>query len=445
MGVGKQETPCVRRDALTKDSAQTLVAAIYLGRQPIVDRSGALAGYELLFRQDWANTAFVTDDRQASAHVLENILGWFSSTGVLGGKPGYINVGASLLCDDVLEVLSPDSFVLEILENVKFDAPLVARCRALRSAGYQFALDDVTPDRAVPEEILRAVDIVKIDVAATPPVDLPRLAGRFVRAGKTVLAEKVETRAEFERAASAGCTLFQGYFFARPEVLATRKVCNSFSRLLSLFTLLTSDPGLDRLEEELKIHPDIAMQVLRFANAAASSAFAPVRTLYDAIARAGTRRLVRWVQLLLYAKNSHVPLRVNPLVQLVVARARFMELAAHRISARTTAPDDFAAQAYLTGMLSLAHVFLQIDPHELLDRLHVAHAIREAIISHKGPLGLLLAGAEALEMQDEDTLEIMAREWSELDRNLITELGLSAAQWAVRETSLPDGNNAEPI
>ncbi|PXW23936.1 EAL and HDOD domain-containing protein [Paraburkholderia caballeronis] len=436
----RRGAPIIRLDAQPAEVHPTLVADIYLGRQPILDRMGRLSAYELLFRQNWTNAARVTDDRQASAQVLENALGWFGAAGILDGHPGYINIGSGLLRDDVLEVLSPDDFVLEILETVEFDDSLVARCRALRDAGYRLALDDVTPDRHIPDEILKAVDIVKIDLAATVPDDLARLVNRFTRTGKTVLAEKVETQGEFERACRAGCSLFQGYFFARPEVLVARKARNSSGQLLQLMTLLNGDPDLEKLEVALKAHPDIAMHVLRFANATASSAFPAVRTLYDAIARVGTRRLVRWVQLLLYAGSSDVPLRVNPLVQLVVARARFMELAAHRIATGNAAAGDLAAEAYLTGMLSLAHVVLQIDLPELLDQLRVSCAIRGALISREGCLGALLACAEALEIQDEDTLGTVARQWRELDRSAVAELGLSAAQWSVRETNLADGD-----
>lgn len=434
----------VRRDTEGEDSAWALVADIYLGRQPILDRRGALAGYELLFRQNGANAAFVADDRQASARVLENTLGWFGATDVLGGLPGYINVSTALLYDDVLKVLSPDDFVLEILESVEFDDSLVARCHELRAAGFRLALDDVTPQRAVPDEMLRAVDIVKIDLTATAPADLPRLVGRFAQAGKTVLAEKVETRAEFERTNHAGCTLFQGYFFARPEVLVTRKARNFSAQLLPLLALVSSDPDLDKLEEALKSHPDIAMHVLRFANAAALGAFPPVGTLYDAIARIGTHHLARWVQLLLYAKNSNVPLRANPLVQLVVARAQFMELAAQRIAGRQAVPGDFTAQAYLTGMLSLAHVVMPGDLHELLDQLHVSAAIRDAILSREGRLGTLLACAEALEMQDENALDAVLRREVGLDRRAVAELGLHAVREAIRETRFADGSDAGP-
>jgi hypothetical protein len=129
------------------------VADLYLGRQPILDRSRALAGYELLFRRDQTGTAQVTDADEVSAQVLENTPGSFGMSGILNGHPGYINVGAGPLMSNALEAVPKGGFVLDILEDVEFDDAVIARCHALHAAGYRlerglFALPsrhEVTP------------------------------------------------------------------------------------------------------------------------------------------------------------------------------------------------------------------------------------------------------------------------------------------------------------
>lgn len=413
--------------------AQRAVADVYLGRQPILDRSGAVVGYELLFRRDRANAVMVTDADQASAQVIEYALGGFSIDGMLNGHPGFINFGVGLLMSEMLEALPADRFVLEILEDVEFDDAVIARCRALHAVGYRLALDDVTPDRPVPDEVLGVIDIVKIDLACTPAPQLAALIARFKRAGKTVLAEKVETREDFERTAMLGCELFQGYFFAHPEVLASRKARGSRAPLLRLLTVLSGESGLAELEDALKANPDIAIRVLQLASAAGYSACGPVSTLGKAIARVGTTRLARWVQLVMYAQGSGVPLRDNPLVQLVGTRARFMELAAPLIATGSCEANNLASSASLVGMLSLADVVLQIGCTELLEQLHLGPAIRAAIERREGPLGRLLACVEAMERQDEQALDECARRWPALDRSTISELGISAAQWVAQQ------------
>jgi c-di-GMP-related signal transduction protein len=412
----------------------TTFADIYLGRQPIVDRSGALTGYELLFRRNVAGVADVTDGDQASAQVMADTLAGFGIARVLNGHPGFLNVGPGLLMSETLKALPTDGFVLEILENVVLDDAAIARCHALHAAGYRLALDDVSPQRAVPERLLGAIDIVKVDLAVTPAAALPGLIGRFRRAGKTVLAEKVETREAFQRTALLGCELFQGYFFARPEVLASRKPRGSQMPLLRLLKVLSGEPELDALEEALKANPDIVMQVFRFANAAGVGAREPIHTLREAILRVGTMRITRLAQLLLYAQGCNMPLRANPLLQLVGTRARLMELAALRIAAGEPDAKEMAARAFLAGMLSLAHVLLQCDSALLLEQLQISPVIRSAIERREGRLSELLAFAEAVEAQEEETLEICTSKWPVLDRGTIVELGINAAHWVARQT-----------
>ena len=47
---------------------------------------------------------------------------------------------------------------------------------------------------------------------------------RALQAGLSLLAEKVETQAEFREAVSKGFRYFQGYFFAEPVITCTREI-----------------------------------------------------------------------------------------------------------------------------------------------------------------------------------------------------------------------------
>ncbi len=62
---------------------------VYLGRQPILDRDGALNAYELLFRAGAHNYAEVSDDAQATAQVVARTIGGIGVSAVLGHHRGY--------------------------------------------------------------------------------------------------------------------------------------------------------------------------------------------------------------------------------------------------------------------------------------------------------------------------------------------------------------------
>jgi len=92
----------------TPDAAQEL----FLGRQPILDRRQNLTAFELLFRTGHFNGARIEDDLFASATVINHAFTELGLEEVLGKHQGFINLGASLLMSDVIELLPPSKIVL---------------------------------------------------------------------------------------------------------------------------------------------------------------------------------------------------------------------------------------------------------------------------------------------------------------------------------------------
>ncbi|WP_144154131.1 EAL and HDOD domain-containing protein [Paraburkholderia sp. BCC1885] len=407
---------------------------VYLGRQPILDRDGALHAYELLFRAGAHNYAEVSDDAQATAQVVARTIGGIGVSAVLGQHRGYVNIGRGLLFDDIVHLMSPERFVLEILETVSFDARLVRRLGELRRAGFQVALDDVCELTDGLRSVLPHTDIVKIDFLATPRAALPKLAAAVRAEGKTLIAEKVETREDFALAKDLGFHLFQGYFFARPQVLTAPRNRSSRPALLRLLALLASDAGIVELEAELKRNPNVVVQLLRLVNSSAFGLGRNIASLREAIIATGTRQIARWAQLLLYADGGDLPWRSDPLVQLAGTRSRFMELAARWLRPKD---EDYADAAFMTGIFSLVHVVLGTTPAEALDKLGLAAQIRDAIVEQRGALGALLKIASAADQgvdkhADPASLARSAEApagFAALTPEVLAELNLSAAAW----------------
>jgi EAL and modified HD-GYP domain-containing signal transduction protein len=225
--------------------------SVYVGRQPILDGDGVLVAYELLFRDSPDNRARVHDDVQATAHVVARTIGEIGVPAVLGPHPGYVNMSRELLFDDIVHIMQPERFVLELLENITFDDSLFKRCAQLRNAGFRFALDDVVRLDDALLAALPSVDIVKVDFLAADHEHLPELAAAVKRRGKLLVAEKVETPDDFTQARKLGFDFFQGYFFARPQVLSARRASPARGSLLRLMAVLAGEPGLRELVAEL--------------------------------------------------------------------------------------------------------------------------------------------------------------------------------------------------
>lgn len=380
-------------DADSDDPTHDSVPSVLLGRQPILDRSGALVAYELLFRDGRPDPDLNPDDGAATDQVIVNALAQFGVAATLGTHRGFINVGRASLGSDSLYLLEPGRFTLEILEDVAIDGEIEAHCRRLRRSGFQLALDDVVSIDRIPTRVLALVDIVKIDLRSAAAADLLPIIHATHAAGCRVLAEKVETREEFRRILALGADLFQGYFFARPEVLRQNQASASQLALLQLSHVLAGDPSLADLQEEVKRNPMLLAQLMKFAN----SAFASVRpdlTVGEAIARVGTRQLARLAQLLLFASDGRDRLEDDPLLQLVSTRARFMELMAHEMRPHD---DAFADAAFQTGIFSLMHIVVRQSSERMLDQVRPGPRIQGAILGFEGELGDLLRIAQRME------------------------------------------------
>jgi len=410
---------------------------ILLGRQPIVDARGSLVAFELLFRSVERPAPEAArgglDDLQASYQVIARSLADLGLTASLGRFKGYVNADRSLLMSEVVEILPPERFVLEILETTAIDLPLRERIVELRARGYRIALDDVCDATDPRLDFLDLVDIVKIDLRSPGVPQWKALARRLGSKGKVLLAEKVETDDEFREATAAGFDLFQGYFFARPQLLRSRRVPSSAPQMLRLITLLEQDPDIDAVAREMRRHPALAKPMLQQVNSSATGLRRQVDSIGTAIALVGLRQVRRWAQLLLYAdgEGKGGPMHADPLVQQVGLRARLMELLAERWH---PGEPRLGEQAFLVGMLSKIDVLFGLPLPDLIGKLPLAPGVRDALLDRAGPLGHLLSVCEARERADLPALEALCRDMGDIDLAQTALLETQAAAWTMAQT-----------
>jgi EAL and modified HD-GYP domain-containing signal transduction protein len=370
----------------------------FLGRQPIIGRQGELVAYELLFRDSADNLAVVGNDVTASAHVIQHVFADLGVQAALGDKRGFINLSEDLLMNDMIEALPRAHVVLEILETVALTTEVVARCRALRRAGFTLALDDVTELTEAHRTVLPFVKYVKIDVLAMQPSRIAAAVEQLRPYQAELIAEKVDSQAQYNACAALGFDLFQGYFFARPVILSGRSLQPSTMVLLKLFTLTARDAELDELEAVLKEAPDLLLRLLKMANAAAFSPVNKVTGVRNAIMRLGRIQLNRLVQIMMFARGGNVGMAADPLLQTAVVRGRLMEGLAKAAGAA-----GLQDSAFMVGMLSLLDTLFGQELAEVVALLNLDDSVRDALLSRSGQLGMLLDTVEAVERADAKT------------------------------------------
>ncbi len=368
---------------------------IFIGRQPILEKDRTIFGYELLFRgSQSAGTANVASNIRATASVMANTLNGIGLKKLIGEKKGFINVDLEIMESGILELLPPESTVLELLETVTVTDRVIELCAKMRDAGYRIALDDFVYDDSY-LSLFRVVDYVKIDVLAHERSDLARIVQPLAKHNFKLLAEKVETKDDFDYCHSLGFQYFQGYFFAKPSLIAAKSLSPTQLALVELSNALSREQEFGILEQAIKKNPELNIKLLKFINSANFYTRQKITSIRHALALLGYRNLKKWVTLLLFSGEAE-DMKSNPLLERAAIRGRVMELLAKRIT-----QDEFTADsAFITGVLSLIDALLQMPLEQILGELNLASEICESLLEKNGLLGNLLSIVEGLETEE---------------------------------------------
>src|SRR5262249_9148186 len=149
---------------------------------------------------------------QAGAKLVERSINTIGLSALIQGKKGFFNVTRRMLAEDLAALLPPAQSVVEILHTLEPDDAVVARCKELKKRGYLVAVDAYTARRGM-APLLALADIVKIDFRGTDEADQASCVQRYGKPNVRLLADRVDTHVELDRARRMGYTLFQGPFF----------------------------------------------------------------------------------------------------------------------------------------------------------------------------------------------------------------------------------------
>lgn len=388
----------------------------YLARQAVFDARQRVAAYELLYRGGPENVFPAgIDGTFASNRLMHDSMNLFGLDSLGGGKKLLINVTREVLLSGLVRAMPPELVGVELLETVEPDGAVVAACRALKDDGYTLALDDFSM-RPGYEPLVRLADIIKVDFRATQSEAERSAAAELAhRHGAQLLAEKIETRDEFAEAHRLGYTLYQGYFFARPEVNCARELPAFKLNYVRLFQVANSHRiDLGEVEQLIKRELSLSVKLLRYLNSAAFGLRGRVSSLRHAVVLLGEVRFRRWVSLLAVAGlGDGGP---EELVTTSLVRARFAEEIA-----RAAGLDALSEDAFLSGLLSCVDALLGCPLREALESLAVFGSVGQALLERRGPVAELYQLVLTYERGDWDAVGPLARRLS------LNEFTLSAA------------------
>lgn len=364
---------------------------VQVGRQPILDRDQQVHGYELLYREAGAGPGKDFCGNRATSRTLLNTFLEIGLEHIAGPHKIFINLTKAFFTELPPIPLEKDRMVLEVLEDIEVDQPLIDAIRSLQQAGYQIALDDY---RFEPhwDPLLPHVALIKVDIMG---LDLAPLAGKIQALkdrGLILLAEKVETLAEFELTRDLGFDLFQGYFFAKPHIVSGRRLPENQAVMLQLLSQINDpDCTIDQLEPLVAQDPQLSFKILRYLNSAATGLPRQVESIRQAVLYVGLNRIRGWATLFAMAGHNN---KSPEVLNTGLVRATLCESLSRKLQAGS--PES----AYTVGLLSALDALMDQPMAELVKQMPLPAPVAEALLSCTGPYGDALNCVQALERGD---------------------------------------------
>ncbi len=401
----------------------------YAARQPILDVNKNLYGYELLFRDSIDNVFPDVDGDEATSKMIEASKFNMGISDFTSNKLAFINFTLETLSQGYPEMLTNEEVVVEILETVKPGKKLLGLCKDLYSKGYIIALDDYE-HQSVWAHFYPFIKIIKIDIQQTNLDEIKDV----IEAIKDhphidLLAEKVETYQEYDQAQQLGFKYFQGFFFAKPEMVKTKSLSPS---QLAMAELLyeTSKPELDLASITSVFERDVSLsyKLLRYANSAIFKRRSEVSTIKQALVILGSSELKRFLGLM-FAITAN-PDKPTELIKLAMTRAKFCELVARDMKSQL---DE--SIAFLTGLLSMIDAILDEELDVVLDKLPLAAEIKEPLLTRKGIMAAIIKLVTFIEHAQWDKTNIVM-EKLKLDKEQAVKHYNEALSWADEQSQL---------
>jgi len=272
--------------------------------------------------------------------------------------------------------------------DIDVDDVLLGSVNHLTGKGYQVALADFDYGKNH-NALLPFADFIKLSLSHHADSLLQELLTSLHEFQVRLIAEDVDTLAQFEHARDLGFDGFMGRFYCQPRYLDVQEIPAATVNLLRLVALVQED-GLDIASMERLINQDVVLSfyLLRYLNSAVFSLRRKVGSIRHAIVLLGQDEVRKWSALVsvLCVKN-----KPHELLRSALWRASMCELLCHEQGRGNP------GTAFIVGLFSLLDAMFDISLQELLLMLPLVDEAKSALLDGRGDYAAVLACVHAYE------------------------------------------------
>ena len=393
----------------------------YVARQPIFNTDQSVYGYELLYRGFSKNNTEKVDGDTATSEVLINSFSTIGIESITQKKRAFINFTKKLLVKEVPTIFDKEIIIVEVLENIEINQQMIAICKKLKDKGYIIALDDFIFDESY-LPLLKIADIIKVDFLYSTQPQREKIESIAREHAVTLLAEKIETREEFERAKELGYSYFQGFFFKKPEIFEGDEIPvypNNY--FMALNELNKKELDFNKVADIIRNDMSLSYKLLKLINSAAFGMRTEVESIKQALVILGIAEMKKWLNLIVLkkiAKNEP-----KEIMRTALIRAKTAEEIGEEIVTNVN-----PSELFMVGLFSMLDTLMHQDKKILMEDLPISQRIKDAILGKEGIYRDILQLIISYEEGRWNMVDIFCKKL-ELDKEKISTSFISSIEW----------------
>jgi EAL and modified HD-GYP domain-containing signal transduction protein len=342
-------------------------------RLPLTDADGSVVGYELVVDGGQPATG-----PQATAGLLLDAFGDIGLERLSGRHPAWVTMTPEFLLEVGTPPVRPDRVVVQLPPG-EATPEVLAALQRLQFSGYTLVMEEYD------EALAPLCGMLKVPVAGRSDDELRAAVEALLAAGVTLVATGVANPAELVRCRALGFGIFQGDFYAKPDLTRQRRVgTGGVGALRTLAEVAAPDATFEQLEAAISSDVGLSLKLLRYVNSAFFALPRSVESVHEALTLIGTATVRRWATVMALASTSGAP---EELIELALQRARMCEKLG----------GDAADAHFTVGLFSVADTLLDAPMDDVLETLPFSDEIRAALLRREGPKGELLGTVMAYE------------------------------------------------
>ncbi len=385
---------------------------IFIGRQPILDKDENVVAYELLYRNSATNRYEGLDHDSATIDVMVNSIAGIGIKEVGERKKCFINFTENLLLNRIPTYISPEYIVVEILEDVRLSEEILTVCKELKNKGYIIALDDVSVNKEL-DSLLPYIDIIKVDYLVMDLTEMQKMIETY-KDQVTFLAEKIETREQFEEARRLGFEYFQGYFFSKPIILQGKDIAPiPTNYILLLEKLNSSEPDINEISSLIQRDLSLSYKLLKVMNSGTYFFKSKITSIKQAVVLVGLYEIKKLIMILMMSSLNRADNQME-IVKMSLTRAVFFEKIAHMAGVSKN-------HLYMFGMFSLIDTLLSKNMKDIIDDLPITNELAEALLGNNDKYNYALTIVQHLERGDWSQIQSLCETLNTTEQELFSQ------------------------